>query len=103
MHDREEARTHAADVIAIVTAQLEAAKFPDSFDNQFGEDARLRLRVFEILEGYFAKTISSGLLVYEEFLVAGTPANRAARLEVSEEISRAHAMMCKVFDFIEDR
>jgi len=97
VHDREEARTHAADIIAIVTAQLEAVKFSDSFAKQFGEDVRLRLRVLEILGGYFAETTSPGLLVYEEFLVAGTPANRAARLEVGEEVSRAHAMMCKVF------
>ena len=44
-HDREEARTHAADIVAIVSVQADADKFKTDFQQQFQADAELGLRV----------------------------------------------------------
>src|SRR5438445_3085815 len=40
-HDREEARTHAADIVAIVSVQVDADKFKTDFQQQFQADAEL--------------------------------------------------------------
>ena len=92
-HDREEARTHAADIIAIVSAQVDLKQFKADLQRQFRADSVLGLRVTRIMRSYFRETTSPGLLVYEEFTVADKPLNREARREVSGEVERAHAMM----------
>lgn len=92
-HDREEARTHAADIIGIVTAQLDQEQFKNDFERQFHGDAGLGIRVLRILDGYFRESTSPGLLVYEESIVADKPLDRGARQQVSQEIERAHKMM----------
>ncbi len=92
-HDREEARTHAADIVAIVSVQVDADK---CFQQQFQADAELGLRVLKILGTYFRETTSPGLLVYEEFFVADKPLDRNARREVGPEIERAHQLMLKL-------
>jgi hypothetical protein len=92
-HDREEARTHAADIIAIMTAQLDQEQFKKDFERQFQEDAGLGIRVLKILDGYFRESTSPGLLVYEESVVADKPLDRSARQQVSQERERAHKMM----------
>ena len=55
-HDREEARTHAADIVAIVSAQFDLEQFKADFERQFHLDAALALRVFRILGSYFRET-----------------------------------------------
>lgn len=92
-HDREEARTHAADVIAIVSAQLDIALFRAAFQRQFEPDPPLGKRVSRILHEYFRENVSPGVLVYEEFLVADKPLDREARRQVAQEIERAHSLM----------
>lgn len=92
-HDREEARTHAADIVAIVSAQLDLAVFMKAFRSQFHLEPALGQRVLEILSGYFAEDVSPGLLVYEETLVADRPLDRNARREVASELERAHRLM----------
>ncbi len=92
-HDREEARTHAADIIAIVSTQLDLIRFRKEFQRQFESDVALGERVTRILDEYFRENVSPGLLVYEEFLVADRPMNRNARLEVSDELEQAHRVM----------
>ena len=92
-HDREEARTHAADVIAIVSAQMDSNRFKEDFQQQFKSDAALGLRVVKILGSYFRETTSPGMLVYEEFIVADKPLDRSARREVTQEVERAHKLM----------
>jgi len=92
-HDREEARTHAADIIAIVSAQADRDQFKSDFTDLFPVDAALGIRILEILNQYFRESISPGLLVYEESLVADKPVDRNTRREVIAEIERAHAMM----------
>jgi hypothetical protein len=92
-HDREEARTHAADIVAIVSAQINLAQFKETFQRQFKADPPLGVHVLRILDEYFRESISPGLLVYEEFLVADKPLDRDARREVAQEIERAHRMI----------
>jgi hypothetical protein len=95
-HDREEARTHAADIIAIVSAQPNLARFKQAFQHQFESDAALGERVTRIVHEYFRDNVSPGLLVYEEFLVADRPLDRNARLEVAEELERAHRLISTI-------
>lgn len=92
-HDREEARTHTADIVAIVSAQINLAQFKEAFQRQFEADPPLGVHVLRILDEYFRENISPGLLVYEEFLVADRPLDRDVRREVAQEIERAHRMM----------
>jgi hypothetical protein len=92
-HDREEARTHAADIVAIVSAQLDIVHFSEAFRHQFESDPPLGERVSHILEEYFRENVSPGMLVYEEFLVADRPLDRDARREVAQEIERAHHVL----------
>ena len=92
-HDREEARTHAADILAIVSAQTNPAQFKEAFQRQFEADPPLGVRVSQILHGYFSESTSPGLLVYEEFLAADRPLDRDARRDVAQEIERAHQTM----------
>jgi hypothetical protein len=96
-HDREEARTHAADSIAIVSGQAALGFFRERFEKQFRQDLALGVRVLKILDSYFRRDTSPGLLVYEEFIVADKPLDRSARLQVNEELRRAHQMILKVF------
>ena len=92
-HDREEARTHAADIIAIVSSQLDISEFREAFQCQFKSDLAIGERVSQILGEYFREDVSPGMLVYEEFLVADKPLDRDARREVTREIERAHELM----------
>jgi hypothetical protein len=92
-HDREEAQTHAADIVAIVSAQLDLAAFRKAFQHQFNLDPDLGKRVSGILSEYFRANVSPGLLVYEEFLVADRPSDRDTRQEVADELERAHGLM----------
>jgi hypothetical protein len=95
-HDREEARIHAADIVAIVSAQLDIAQFGYAFWSQFESDPALGKRVSMILSDYYRENISPGLLVYEEFLVADRPLDRTARQEVTLELERAHQLMKQI-------
>jgi hypothetical protein len=92
-HDREEARTHAADIVAIVSAQTNLSHFKEGFERQFEADRALGQHVLQVLDEYFRRNISPGMLVYEEFLVADSPLERDARQQVAQEIERAHQLM----------
>jgi hypothetical protein len=92
-HDREEARTHAADIVAIVSAQTNLSHFKEGFERQFEADRALGRHVLQVLDEYFRRNISPGMLVYEEFLVADSPFERDARQQVAQEIERSHQLM----------
>ena len=92
-HDREEARTHAADIVAVVGVQADTKGFRQDFENQFSADAALGLRVLRILDGYFRTSTSPGLLVYEEHAVGDRPLDRASRSEVAAELAGAQQQM----------
>ena len=92
-HDREEARTHAADIVAVVSAQTNLSHFKEGFERQFEADRALGRHVLQVLDEYFGRNISPGMLVYEEFLVADSPIERDARQQVAQEIERSHQLM----------
>ena len=95
-HDREEARTHSADCIAVISGQTDLKQFKEDFEKQFQRNPGLGMRVIEILNRYFRENTSPGLLVYEESIVADQPLDRAARQRVTAEIDRAHQMMLQI-------
>ena len=95
-HDREEAQTHSADCIAVISGQMDLKSFKEDFETQFQRDSALRMRVLEILNRYFRENTSPGLLVYEESIVADQPLDRAARQRITAEIDRAHQMMLQI-------
>jgi hypothetical protein len=92
-HDREEARTHAADIVAIVSTQLDLASFRKAFRQQFDLAPDLGKRTWGILNEYFRENVSPGLLAYEEFLVADRPPDRNTRQMMADELKRAHRLM----------
>jgi hypothetical protein len=92
-HDREEARTHAADIVAIVKNQPDLAMFSRHFDEQFQRDTDLASRVNRILLDFFRDAVAPGYLLYEEYLASTLPANRATRIEIREESARTHRIM----------
>lgn len=96
-HDREEARTHAADIISIIRAQLDPEGFRSGFQRQFQADQTLGLQVERILNTYFREKTSAGFLVYEEFLVADRPVDRQTRSEIEQEIEAAYQAFVRVF------
>jgi hypothetical protein len=87
-HDREESRTHAADILAIVSAQTNPAQFKEAFQRQFEADPPLGMRVSQVLHEYFSESTSPGLLVYEGFLVADRPLHRDARRDVAQLVEQ---------------
>jgi hypothetical protein len=93
-HDRNEARVHAADLIAIISAQADLPLFQSQFDRQFGPDRELDARVHKIAQEYFGSEMAPGFLLYEEFLVANRPAGDSdQRRVVPSELKRAHMLM----------
>ena len=91
-HDREEALVHAADIVAVVSAQVAKAQFRKDFENQFRNDQDLGKRATDTWIEYFKESTSPGLLLYEEFL-AREPSYQNAQRELREEVERAHNMM----------
>lgn len=89
-HDREEAQTHSADIVAIVTAQADPAEFKRQFEQQFQADPALGIRVIRILSDFFREATSPGLLVYAEYLAASLPLGRDTQAILRQEIDRAH-------------
>ena len=95
-HDREEARTHAADTIAVVGGQIDLDEFKKSFGQQFHADPELGIRVLNLMRRYFGDPNSPGFLVSEEVMVADKPLDRDARRHVNAELERASRMMAKL-------
>jgi hypothetical protein len=95
-HDREEAQTHAADIVAIVKARSDLAEFRRQFEGQFGVGQELGSRANEILSDFFQDVTAPGYLLYEEYLAATLPAGRATQAEIREESARAHGILQKI-------
>lgn len=89
-HDREEARVHAADIIAIISAEPIATQFKSNFVQQFRADATLGIAVLRIFDGFFRTTTGPGFLVYQEYLAANLPATGQAASTIQGDIERAH-------------
>jgi len=95
-HDREEAQTHAADVVAVVKARPDLAEFKAQFEGQFRSDPELGKRVSTILSDFFREVSAPGYLLYEEYLAATLPTGRATRAEIREESARAYRILQRI-------
>jgi hypothetical protein len=96
-HDREEAQTHAADIVAILTAVPDIAAFHAQFIGQFQHDPMLGLHILSILLNFFRDITSPGLLVYSEHVAANLPADRATPAIVRAETELAHRTVTQLF------
>lgn len=93
-HDRNEARIHASDIIAIVGAQSDLRAFRTTFDAQFEFHPDLGETVSGIVREYFGHDTAPGLLLYEEALMAGASNNTGdPRTELASELHRARRML----------
>jgi hypothetical protein len=96
-HDREEAQTHAADIVAILTAVADISAFNVQFIGQFQQDPILGLHVLSILRDFFREFTSPGLLVYSEHAAANLPADRATPAVVRAETEHANRIVIQIF------
>src|SRR5258708_5299993 len=101
-HDREEAQTHAADIVAIVRAIPDIGKFNNKFLAQFLPEPQLGIHVPRILADFFRNTAAPGLIVYTEYLAANLPAEKAtaeARRRETETAQRIVGQILPVPEF----
>lgn len=89
-HDREEARTHATDVIDILRAQTDIKEFRKSFLSQFGQERDLKERIVEIVRDYFGDENKPGVLLYEEQLKLSD--QEIPRESLQRELQRAQRL-----------
>ena len=94
-HDREEAQTHAGDIVAIVAAQPDLAEFNRQFEAQFQSDPMLGIQVLRILVDFFQGIASPGLVVYTEHLAANLPMG-GMQNELRGETERGHRMTSQI-------
>jgi hypothetical protein len=95
-HDRNEARVHASDIIAILNAALDVAAFREAFYGQFVSDPTLGMRVMDHLHTYFREDTNPGMLLYEESLHSGGPVDRDTRAQLAAELHRAFRMAAEI-------
>jgi hypothetical protein len=91
-HDREEARTHAGDIVAVISAQADLSQLRKAFDTQFGQDAPLKARTRQVIRDYFGDDTRPGLVLYGESLVASLPSGESVR-ELATELRRAQRLV----------
>jgi len=92
LHDREEARTHTHDVVAVMSAQVNLGDFRRAYAAQFRDDIALRERSYEIIRSYFGDESSPGLVLYGESLAASLPRGESVR-EFGSELRRAQRLV----------
>lgn len=95
-HDREEAQTHAADIVAIVKAVPDIARFNNLFVTQFLAEPLLGIRVLHILLDFFRDVTSPGLIVYTEYLAANLPTDRATAEILRRETELAQRIVAQI-------
>ncbi len=95
-HDREEAQTHAADIVAIVTALPDVGRFSNKFLTQFLTGPQLGIRVLRILADFFRHAASPGLIVHTEYLAANLPAERATAEALRRETETAQRIVAQI-------
>jgi len=91
-HDREEARTHAGDIVAVLSAQTNLDQFRNAFASQFGQDAALKGRAYQIIRDYFGDENKPGLVLYAESLIATLPSSETVR-DLGSELRRAQRLV----------
>ncbi|MGB7436820.1 MAG: hypothetical protein WBR26_20405 [Candidatus Acidiferrum sp.] len=94
-HDREEAQTHAADIVAIVAAVPDIARFNSLFFAQFLPEPPLGVRVLRVLGDFFRELTAPGLIVYTEYLAANLPADRTTTEVLRRETELAQRIVAQ--------
>ncbi|MGB2678392.1 MAG: hypothetical protein WAN12_15005 [Candidatus Acidiferrum sp.] len=95
-HDREEAQTHGADIVAIVTAVPDIARFNGLFFAQFLPEPQLGVRVLRALGDFFREVTAPGLIVYTEYLAANLPADRTTAEVLRRETELAQRIVAQI-------
>ena len=96
-HDREEAQTHAADIVAILKAVPDMPRFNARFTAQFHPDPALGLHVLSILLDSFRDITSPGLLVYSEHVAANLPEEPDTPTIVRTETELGQRIVAQLF------
>jgi hypothetical protein len=96
-HDREEAQTHASDIVAILKAVPDIPGFNAQFIGQFHADPTLGLHVLSLLLDFFRDITSPGLLVYSEHVAANLPQERETPTLVRTETELAQRIVAQIF------
>jgi hypothetical protein len=91
-HDREEAGTHAGDIVAVLSAQTDLGQLRRSFAGQFGQDTALKGRTYQIIRDFFGDESKPGLVLYGESLIASLASGETVR-ELSGELRRAQRLV----------
>ncbi len=90
-HDREEARTHAGDIVAVLSAQR-IGEFRNRFAGQFAQDTALKGRAYQIIRDFFADESKPGLVLYGESLIATLRSVETVR-DLGSELRRAQRLV----------
>jgi hypothetical protein len=91
-HDREEARTHAGDIVAVLSAQADLGEFRNLFAGQFGQDTALKGRAYQIIRDYFGDETKPGLVLYGESLIADLSSGETVR-DLRSELRRVQRLV----------
>jgi hypothetical protein len=91
-HDREEARTHAGDIVAVLSAQRNPGEFRNGFAGQFGRDTALKGKAYQVIQDFFGDDNKPGLILYEESLIADLPSSETVR-DLRAELRRARRLV----------
>ncbi len=90
-HDRQEARIHTGDVVAVMSAQRDLHQFRERFAAQFREGLELRNRAYQIIRDYFGERSAPGVVLYSEALVRDRAADSVRDLD--SELRRAQRLV----------
>jgi hypothetical protein len=93
-HDRESARIHVADIVAVLSAQLNAGEFAAQFAAQLERAPELRQRARGITIDCFSRATGIGLLLYEEYLRGTLEFDDAD--EAAREVQRAYQLLSRL-------
>lgn len=90
-HDRESARVHVADIVAVLSAQVDPHLFRTRFIAQLDCADGIRERAARLSIEYFSHANCPGLLLYEEYLHETLAFDDTA--EITREVSRAEKLV----------
>jgi hypothetical protein len=91
-HDREEARTHAGDIVGVLSAQADLGEFRRRLAAQFGQDTALKGKAYQIIRDYFGDETRPGLILYGESLRADLSLGETVR-DLGNELRRVQRLV----------
>ena len=93
-HDRNEAMIHTADVVDILSAQIDMNEFRMRFLAQFAPEPHLKDKICGIVQDYFGDENKPGVLLYEERL--RSPDYAISREKSRAEVQRAQRLVASL-------